>query len=159
MTDIVFSSMTASARADRHAPPVASAMTSRVLILAIIAVASVAGFLVTDTADTAHIGAADPDLTRLLRAMTGLKLLMAAAATSAVLWRLAAPVSLIWLGAYATACAAMFAGPGLIWDMVHLKLGALLLHAGLIATLVLVWRDPVVARRLEAVISMRRSRA
>jgi hypothetical protein len=39
------------------------------------------------------------------------------------------------------ACAAMAAGPFLVWDMVHIVAGAVLLHAGLIGAVLLGWRD------------------
>ncbi len=51
----------------------------------------------------------------------------------------------------------MAAGPVLVWDMAHIRLGALLLHAGLVASLLLLWRDPAVGARLEAIITKRRS--
>jgi hypothetical protein len=126
------------------------------ILLGVIAAAVAAGFFTAAPQDAA-LAAADPDLTRLLRAMTGLKLLMAGAASAAVLWRLGSPVSPLWLAAYAVAGGAMFAGPGLIWNMAHLGLGALLLHAGLLATIVLVWRDPIVGKRLEVAIAARRA--
>jgi hypothetical protein len=62
-----------------------------------------------------------------------------------------------WIAGYAMAAAAMAAGPGLIWNMVHIGLGALFLHAGLVATLVMLWRDPAVAQRLSAAIAARRA--
>jgi hypothetical protein len=133
-----------------------SVVAARVLFLVVIAAASVIGFLATSPDDVAR-ATADADLTRLLRAMTGLKLMMAAIASGAVLWRLGSPATPAWLCAYAVAGGAMFGGPGLIWGMAHVAIGAFLLHAGLLATIVLVWRDPVVGRRLEALIAARRS--
>ncbi len=38
----------------------------------------------------------------------------------------------------------MAAGPVLIWEMVHVRLGVLLLHSGLLAGGLLLWRDPAV---------------
>jgi hypothetical protein len=98
------------------------------------------------------------DLTRLLRAMAALKAMMAVAAGAAVLWRLGVPVGLAWFAGYAMAAAAMAAGPGLIWGMAHVAGGAVLLHAGLLATIVLLWRDPVVGDRLAALVAQRRAR-
>jgi hypothetical protein len=99
-----------------------------------------------------HDGAA---MTRLMRFMAGLKALRAAAAVAAVLWRLGVAASAGWFGAYALGCAAMAAGPVLIWGLVHVGLGALLLHGGLLAVILLLWRDPAVAQLLEGVLTRR----
>jgi hypothetical protein len=95
-------------------------------------------------------------LTRLLRAMTAIKVLMVAGAAAAVFWRLSVPVTPVRLGAYAMACAAMAAGPGLIWNMAHIGWGALILHAGLLSAVVLLWRDPAVETRLAKSLTARR---
>lgn len=68
----------------------------------------------------------------------------------------ALPAGAGWAVAYMAAGAAASAGPVLIWGMVHLGLGALLLHAGLFAALVLLWRDPAVAAELGAMVAERR---
>jgi hypothetical protein len=81
---------------------------------------------------------------------------MAAGATDAVLWRLGGAAPVPQWAAYALACGAMWAGPGLIWGLAHIGLGALLLHGGLAATVVLVWRDPAVAARLAELVARRR---
>ncbi len=130
----------------------------RVVLLALVAAGALAGVLLTnEAAAQLAIAQAGPDLTRLLRAMAGMKALAAAGLVAAMLWRLAAPVSWGWLAGYALAGAAMAAGPGLIWDMAHLRLGALLLHGGLLATVVLLWRDPVMHVRLEQAVARRRA--
>ncbi len=125
-------------------------------MLAIIAAALVAGFAVTGTQAThlaiLHDG---PALTRLMRFMAGLKAVMVMAASAAVLWRLGAAISLPRFAAYAVTCASMAAGPGLIWGMAHIGLGALLLHGGLFATLLLIWFDPAVSARLAGIIATR----
>jgi hypothetical protein len=89
--------------------------------------------------------------------MAVLKAVMAAGAAGAVLWRLGSPVTLPWQAAYATACAAMAAGPGLICGMAHVAIGAALLHGGLLATVLLLWRDPAVGARLSAIVAARRA--
>lgn len=133
---------------------------SRGLVLAAIVVSGAAGLLVTDgTISSQVVSQAGADLTRLMRFMAALKGLMALGAAFAVLWRLGAAVTAPRLSAYALACGAMAAGPGLIWSMVHVGLGALLLHGGLLATVLLLWRDPAVAMRLDAVLRRRRSPA
>ncbi len=142
--------------AQRPSQAALSPRLARLCLLLVIAAAFAAGFLLT--AAPAPITAADADLARLLRAMTGLKALMAAAVSAAVLWRLASPVSPGWLLAYAAALAAAWAGPGLIWTMAHVGAGALLLHGGMAAGLLLLWRDPATARRIAAAVAARRAR-
>jgi len=101
--------------------------------------------------------AAGPELTRLLRAMAGLKLLFAACVLGAAYWRLAVPASAWRLASYAAAAAVMAAGPVLIWQMAHVRLGALLLHAGLLGGVLLLWRDPAMSARLAATLERRRA--
>ncbi len=129
----------------------------RVGLLAVIAAGLAAGFLATGGhATTTAIGHDGAALTRLMRFMAAIKGGIAIAASAAVLWRLGVAISLPWFAAYAAACAAMAAGPGLIWSMAHAGLGALLLHGGLFATILLVWRDPAVSGRLAAIVDARR---
>ncbi len=94
-----------------------------VLVGAIVAGAALAAFStpVAETAQAVH--AAGPELTRLLRAMAGLKLLFAGAILAAIVWRMEWPASTRWVVCYCVAGAAMAAGPVLIWDMVHIRLG------------------------------------
>jgi hypothetical protein len=128
------------------------------LLLAVIALAFAGGLLATDGAATAQaIVSAGPDWANLLRAMAALKLLFAGAATAAVLWRLSTPISLTRWGAYTLAAAAAWAGPGLIWGLSHIVLGAFLLHVGLIGMAVLLWRDPGIGARLSEIIARRRA--
>jgi len=125
----------------------------------VIAAAALGGMLATDAGATARaVAESGAELTRLLRAMAALKALMAAGAAASVLWRLGAPAAFSWFTGYALAAAAMAAGPGLIWGMAHVAAGAALLHAGLIAAIVLLWRDPVVGERLAALVAARRAR-
>ncbi len=134
-----------------------SAARRRTLLVGITLAAAAAGALATSAPAATHaITDAGADLTRLLRAMAAMKTLAAAALCWTVLWRLALPASASRLAAYALACAAMAAGPGLIWSMAHVKLGALFLHAGLLVTVVMLWRDPAMGTRLGAVIERRR---
>jgi hypothetical protein len=131
---------------------------ARLLILLVIALALAAGVLASGPVASARaMSASGADLTRLLRAMAAIKALMAAGVAGAVLWRLGAAVSPAWLAAYAAACAAMAMGPGLIWSMAHIGMGALFLHAGLVGSVVLLWRDPVVTARLAAMVAARRA--
>jgi hypothetical protein len=128
------------------------------VILAVI-VGGAAGILATDVASAAQaVDRAGADLTNLLRAMAAIKAAMAVGVAGAVLWRLRTPADAARLTLYAAACLSMAAGPGLIWDMRQLALGALLLHAGLGVAGVMLWRDPEVARRLSAIIAARRAR-
>jgi hypothetical protein len=126
-------------------------------LLLVVAGAAVAGLLVTGAdASSAAVAQAGPELTRLLRAMAGLKLLMGVALVAGLLWRLGGPVGPVRFAAYAAAAAAIAAGPALIWGMVHVGVGAALLHGGLLAALLLLWRDPATGARLAAVIARRR---
>jgi hypothetical protein len=70
---------------------------------------------------------------------------------------MATPTPRGWLAAYAAAAAAMAAGPGMIWSLAHVAIGALLLHAGLLAGLVALWRDPAVGRRIAGLVAKRRA--
>ncbi len=124
------------------------------IVLAALAVGWLATGEATTAVAVAHDGAA---LTRLMRFMAALKSVIALAATAAVFWRLGAAVTLPWFGGYALACAAMAAGPGLIWGMTHVGFGALLLHGGLFASILLLWRDPAVGTRLAALVAARRA--
>ena len=129
---------------------------ARTLLLGVIALAAAGGMLVTDSAATAQaIAGAGGDWANLLRAMAVLKLLFASAATAAVLWRLGAPISAEKGTGYAVAAAATWAGSGLIWGLAHIGLGTLLLHGGLVATAVLVWRDPATSGRLSEILARR----
>jgi hypothetical protein len=138
-----------------HGP--ARPIVARAALLLCVAAALAAAFLATGGESDA-VAQAGPDLTRLLRAMAAIKALAAAAAIAAVLWRLGSPATLPWLAGYALAGAAMAAGPLLVWSLAHVALGALLLHGGLLATLLLLWRDPAVAARLAALVATRRTR-
>lgn len=100
----------------------------------------------------------DPELLCLLRAMAGLKLLFAAAATGAILWRLQLPVAPWRLAGYSLSSAATLAGPGLLWHAAHPGAAALLLHGGLAASVVLLWQDPATSAAIEAAIAHRRQR-
>ena len=136
-----------------------SGRASRVLLLAVVAVSALAGFAATGQHAAAQaVSDAGPELTHLLRAMAGLKMLFAAAAVGAIAWRLAVPAGWVRLAGYGLASACMAAGPGLIWDMAHVRLGALLLHGGLLAGVLLLWRDPATSIRLHRTIATRRSR-
>jgi hypothetical protein len=135
-----------------------SQQAARALFAGIVVAAALAGWVATGSAQSAEsVAAAGSDLTRLLRAMAALKALMALAAGAAILWRLGSAVSVPYFALYALAAAAMAAAPGLIWAMAHVGLGALLLHGGLLATLLLLWRDPEVAARLDALVAARRA--
>lgn len=99
--------------------------------------------------------AIDPDLARLLRAMALIKAGMAVVLLLVLWWRLAAPVTPIRLIFYQLASMMMAAGPRLIWDFAHIGLGAALLHGGLFALLVMLWRDPATLAELTRLIRRR----
>lgn len=116
---------------------------ARVLIGAVLLVAGAAGFLVTPAPVAQRaVAEAGAELTQLLRMMALVKLLLVAGAVWLVDWRLHFPASKTLTAAYLAGLALAAAGPGLIWGMAHVALGAVLLHAGLILVGVAVWRDP-----------------
>ena len=148
----------AAAGLDRSAPRtwLSSALACRALVLAAIGIATIAGLTATDAAVADRAARLDGEgLTRLLRGMAALKAMMAIGVAAGVIWRLGSPVSPARLASYTVACAAMAAGPGLIWNIADLGVGAALLHAGLIAGLVLLWRDPETGRRLSRLVARR----
>jgi hypothetical protein len=126
-------------------------------MLAVMIGALIAGFLVTGT-EAANLAIAQygAELTRLLRFMAAVKAVIAVAGSGAVLWRLGSAISLPRFAAYALTCAVMATGPGLIWSMSHVALGALLFHGGLFATILLFWNDPAVSARLVDMVAVRR---
>jgi hypothetical protein len=149
-----------SSLADQAAHTSLSPATVRAGLVLLTGIALIAGFALTghDAAQQA-IGQAGPDLTRLLRAMALLKAGIAAGLVAAILWRLSAAIGAVWFAAYAAATAAMASGPALIWDMAHVIAGAVLLHTGLLAAVVLLWRDPVTSNLLADAIAARRGRS
>ena len=134
------------------------AMARLLMVLAVILGGLAGGLATAPDASAAAVAAAGDDLTRLLRAMAGLKMLLAAGAVAAVYWRLGRAVGAGRLAGYAASGAAMAAGPGLIWTMMHVGAGALLLHGGLLAAIVLLWRDPVVGVWLAEIVAAKRRR-
>jgi hypothetical protein len=148
--EMVMSTSIADARSARTMAVGLTPFGARLMVVAAMAAAAAAGFVLSG-----HSGAADPALTRLLRAMAVIKAFIAAGAGVALYWRLAVPIGPWRLAAYAAAGAAMAAGPGVIWNMSHIAAGAALLHGGLAATIFLLWRDPGMAARLEQAIAQR----
>lgn len=131
----------------------------RTALLLLTLAAAALGFLATDPAATAAaMRGAGPDLARVLRGMAMLKVGFAGLALAAVLWRFTRPVPTGWATAYGAAAAAMAAGPGLVWQLAHLITGSILLHAGLLATIVLLWRDPVLSAQLSLAVAAKRRR-
>ncbi len=132
--------------------------TACLLFCALLAIAASLGAGSTGPREMMQaVARAGVDWAHLLRAMAALKTVMAAGAAAAVLWRLASPAKPAWLAAYSLAGMTMMAGPGLVWGLAHVGLGALLLHGGLAATLLLLWRDPQVGTRLAALVEARRA--
>jgi len=131
------------------------AMARGILLLVIAAAAAAGAIDAAAPASSVAVAHAGADLTRLLRFMAVLKAAIAVTAAAVVFWRLGAAITLPWFAAYAAACAAMAAGPGVIWAMVHVGLGAVLLHGGLLAVILLLWRDPGTAGRLQAILLRR----
>ena len=107
----------------------------RLALAGAVAAAGVLGFLGGDD------GGAGSDLLVLMRFMAGVKAAMALGAVALVWWRMGAPTGRGTAAAYAMAAAVMAVGPGLIWDMRHIALGAVAVHGGLSALLAVGWLD------------------
>ncbi len=158
MTDIRFSYAMTPSVTQRDRQPWLTSRVSRIALALIVIGAVGSSFALVDVpASSRAVANAGNELTRLLRFMAVIKGGMALAAVGAVLWRLGSDVSLGRFVTYGTCCAAMAAGPGLIWGMAHVGLGALLLHGGLFALLVLLWCDPAIPVRLETALAARRA--
>ena len=115
----------------------------RLVLAAAVLAGGVVGFAATQEASAAAaIADAGAELTRLLRAMAGLKVLLAAGVVWLIDWRLRYPISPRLAAGYVIGAAVMATGPGLIWNMAHVALGAVLLHGAGAALLVLFCRDP-----------------
>jgi hypothetical protein len=113
-----------------------------VLAVAVLA-GAVAGFAATGgPAASQAVADAGAELTRLLRAMAVIKVVLAAGVVWLVDWRLRFPIHPGLAAGYVAGVAVMAAGPALIWDMAHVALGAILLHGAGAVLLVLFWRDP-----------------
>ncbi len=135
-----------------------TASAVRALFVLLVCAAFTTGFLAIDAGAVSRaVSNAGADLTRLLRGMAVLKALMAACTSAVVLWRFGLPVRPVWFAAYALSGAAMWSGPGLIWGMAYVGTGALLLHGGLLASILLLWRDPAVGARLSTMVAARRA--
>lgn len=139
-------------RSSADATPWISSRSQRVVFLLITAATFNGAFLVTRSGG---VEAADVELTRLLRGMALLKALMASFVVAGVFWRLERPASPMRFASYAVTCGLMASGPGLIWGMDHVRIGALLLHAGFACSLMMLWRDPAVSTRLSALLRAR----
>ena len=158
MTDVPFSYATTPSLTLRDRQRWLTPRLSRIAMALVVLGAVGLSFALVDASATSRaVANAGSELTRLLRFMAVIKGLFALGAVGAVLWRLGSDVSLPRFVTYGACCAAMVAGPGLIWSMAHVGLGALLLHGGLVAVLVLLWRDPAIPVRLEAALAMRRA--
>jgi hypothetical protein len=125
------------------------------LAVAICLLAAVAGYL-------ASFGRAphDAELVPLLRFMAAVKAGMALLAVALVCWRLRFPMRPGLAAAAIGGAALMAAAPGMIWQMQHMILAAVLFHGGLLLLLGLGWADrDGSAQALRAVISTKALRA
>ncbi|MBI1392840.1 MAG: hypothetical protein GC152_08885 [Alphaproteobacteria bacterium] len=126
-----------------------SVATARRIAIALVAAVSLAAALFMTQGDAAmKIAAADPDLARLLKAMTAIKAVLALGVTAAVGLRAGAPMGARWSVAYAGAVAAMWAGVGTMWRLQFTGVAAIAMHVGLFGAIILFFRDPAVERAL-----------
>ena len=77
----------------------------------------------------------------LLRFMVLVKAAMVVGAVGLAHWRLRAPIGGAMACGLVAATATMALAPGLIWSLTYIILGAGCFHAGLLAYLVIAWRD------------------
>ena len=123
----------------------------RAVLAAALLLGVAAGWLATPEPVAQHAAAqAGAELTRLLRMMALLKLALAIGAVWLTDWRLRYPARPALAACYVAAVASMACAPGLIWSMAHVIAGAALLHGGLAALLLLLWRDPGSPAMLQA---------
>ncbi len=107
----------------------------------LIASSGAAALLAWRLGDPAPLLQADPELAQLLRAMTVLKALIAAAAAGLVFWRLRWPVSLGLGAAYGGGVATTIGATVALWNLEHLEIAALLFHLGAAAIIVAAFYD------------------
>ncbi len=158
MTDVRFSQALTLSTSLRHPRRLFTPRLSRILLTSIVIVSAGLSLTLADVdATSSAVAQGGSELTRLLRFMAVIKGAIALGVVGAVLWRLGSEITLGRFAAYSVGCAVMVSGPGLIWDMTHVGLGALLLHGGLFGLIVLLWRDPAIPVRLEAALARRRT--
>ena len=156
MSNVTLDSLTSAAPRDQRTLLSAGVAARRGAFLFLAAAGLGAGFLLTGqvaAADAARL--AGEDLIRLLRGMAAIKIAIILPALAAIFWRLGAPASSALFAAYIASAAAMTLSIGLIWHMAHVGPGAVLMHAGLIGTLVLLFRDKAVGQRLASALKAR----
>lgn len=128
-------------------PSVGVAVPWRALVPGVVVLALAAGFV------AGRAPVEDAELARLLRMMAVLKLAFVAAGAAFVWWRLGHAVRFATATGYLGALAAAAIGPGFIWGMAHVVLGAALLHGGLGAIGLIGWRDAGLRTALAALSS------
>ena len=111
-----------------------------VVLYGAVLLAGTAGVLVAvRTGDKS--GSMEWQLSLLLRFMALVKAAMVVGALGLAHWRLRAPIDIATACGLVVATATMALAPGLIWSPPHIILGAACFHAGLLAYLVIAWRD------------------
>ena len=118
----------------------AIASTRRFIWRPVLATA-VLGAAATALLSGADPSAADPELLVLLRFMAVVKAAMALGAAVLVAWRLGWPVRIAMVLGYVVATSSMAGGAGLIWQLGHVGVGAVLVHGGLAALIAVGWLD------------------
>ncbi len=123
-------------------------LSYRAVLVAVVAAAAIVGFMATGHDASRHaVEAAGPELAHLLRMMAGLKILLALGAVALIDWRLRWPVGPRTAVAYLVGAGLVAVGPGLLWGMSHVVLGACLLHGGFALLLALGCTDGGVRSR------------
>ena len=126
--------LTARPQSRRHLPP----LSLRVLLfIAAIATTGLAYWFTRNQAASHSVANAGADLTRVLRFMVLLKGMLAIGMLGLVSLRFRFAIAPGLAFAYTAGSAVMAAGPGVMWNMADIGLGALLFYAGLAALFVL----------------------
>ncbi len=105
----------------------------------VFAIAATAAVTIVATAPFSAADGMDPDLARLLRAMVGIKGIIALAAAALVYWRLGHPIARPVAIGYGTAICVSTAALAWLWTLASIPLGSLCFY-GSLAGLILVGR-------------------
>ena len=127
-----------------HARPAVARLPRAGLLYAAVGAAGLGGLVAGRWVGSGGEGM-EWQLVFLLRFMALVKGAMVLGALGLTQWRLRRPASDRLALGYGVALATMALAPGLIWSLAAIAPGAACFHAGLLAFLVLAWRDDAVA--------------
>jgi hypothetical protein len=119
--------------------------SSRPLFVIALAVSAVAGFVPWGSSAAQPV---EQDLMMLLRFMAAVKGLMALGLAAPMVWRVGHPVQPRFSVGYLFSGVLMCSSPGVIWQLQHVAVGALLFHGGLVLLVALAVLDDGVREQL-----------